>query len=311
MSRRSWSSRTTSPGIPREPRWRQADGCTLAPPPRPPSAPSGNGAPPPRAARPLRMSRPRHGRPEPLCAASPRRPGRRRSSPPCGAAPGNAGRSCLSAASGSPARSGPRGSPSPARGSVPLRRPQHRADALRRARRHLDLHLNQSIGGKGQRLTDEVAVRLLLNKLQDPTSRRSSSSPVRFQVSQPEPLSKTGDGRALCYADGLARGLLHHVVAQNPCSEGEEPSSSASAGDRAAFTEAAVRLGVGKIRSAVSAADSIFRKERAETRASHEKRACRCEISGNLGPWAVRRAVDHEARRQAARMPRQAVTRPR
>ncbi len=107
--------------------------------------------------------------------------------------------------------------------SVPLNLAQGRTRALRRAGPCLDLRLHDPLGRESQHLAHEVAIGLLLNQLDQRHSlighRRlrsgsRSCNPNLFR--RPTMAASVTAGRALRYAGGSARGLLHHVPGHDP-----------------------------------------------------------------------------------------------
>jgi hypothetical protein len=103
--------------------------------------------------------------------------------------------------------------------SVALNLPQRRACTLGRPRPGLNLRLHDPFGRKGQHLAHKIAIGLLLNQFDQRHSvighRRLHSW---FKVLQPEPSRRSAmaasvtPGRALRYAGGSARGLLHQAL---------------------------------------------------------------------------------------------------
>ena len=77
------------------------------------------------------------------------------------------------------------------------------------AGRGLDLQLHRPLGGEGRHLAHEIAVRVLLHRLEKRHPLAGLVvSPVGSRSGQPEPMPKTGDGRP----SGLPHGLLHHPL---------------------------------------------------------------------------------------------------
>ncbi len=107
--------------------------------------------------------------------------------------------------------------------TVPLNLPQGRANALPGTGSRLNLHFHDPLGREGQHLAHEIAIGLLLNQL----NQRHSVVGHRhlrswFKVLQPEPSRRSAvaasvtPGRALRYAGGSARGLLHQALGHYP-----------------------------------------------------------------------------------------------
>ena len=149
---------------------------------------------------------------------------RRAPSRPCAAAPGSREVASPCAASGSPARSGRPGSPRPAPGS---RCGELRRSGLRAPRRAPVAASTSSsimpLGREGQHLAHQVAIGPLLDQLDQRHSlvghrrlRFGSRSRNPNLLRRPAMTAQRHPGRALRYAEGSARGLLHHVRGHDP-----------------------------------------------------------------------------------------------